>query len=220
MANCPKCQAELLQDSGLVLCPSCGHPSVLDFNGNIVESVATAQPTAPAPIAAVSTPTAPTVAVNDGQEVSQIAVLELTQMEGKDPSSGFSLFQSDAPPPVEISQNDPFANLQPGTESLNISEYANSEFSQGKDGAFVYNVSISDIDSKEIREFLREAINDTRFNWDAQAIIAQIKKGELLLKNLSPVKASILINRIKRLPVKIRWDQYAITQAEQNSSAP
>ena len=103
---------------------------------------------------------------------------------------------------------------------MSISDYANSELSQGKNGAFVYNVSIQDIDSKEIREYLREAINDTRFNWDVSAIIAQIKDGELLLRNLSPVKASILINRIKRLPVKIRWEQYAITQAEQNSLAP
>ncbi len=188
-AHCPRCQAELPQDSGFVLCPGCGHPSILDAHGQLQES---------------------------SGDLSPVHEEEAAPHELPPPSSGFQLFQNEEAP-----QTDPSANMnQAPHEEINISEYANSEFSQGKNGAFVYNVSISDIDSKEIREFLREAINDTRFNWDAQAILSGIKKGELLLKNLSPVKASILINRIKRLPVKIRWEQYAITQAEQDISTP
>ncbi len=203
MAKCPKCQAELLQDSGLVLCPSCGHPSVLNIDGSIQEN----------------RPAAPIEELNqEPNNELAIAPIGFEHHADKPAASEFALFQNEAAPQIDVSQNDPFENMQQGSESVNISEYANSEFSQGKNGAFVYNVSILDIDSKEIREFLREAINDKRFNWDAQAIISQIKNGELQLRNLSPVKASILINRIKRLPVKIRWKQYAITQAEHNNS--
>ena len=208
MANCPKCQTELLQDSGLALCSSCGHPSVINIDGSIQEMAA--EPT-PQPSAHADETSDPAIA--------SIAFMQ-NESAGSPPTSGFSLFEGDAPQPQAASQNDPFENVQQGSESVSISEYANSELSQGKNGAFVYNVSIQDIDSKEIREYLREAINDARFNWDVSAIISQIKDGELLLRNLSPVKASILINRIKRLPVKIRWEQYAITQAEQNSLAP
>lgn len=218
MAQCPRCQTELLQDTGLVLCPNCGHPSVLGVDGNIV--------TASAPAADHQTPSQPqehSAALSNNNnlpddEEPAIASLGLAHSEDQAFPSAFGMFENQNLTPEIESQSDTVALSPENPNSINISEYANSEFSQGKNGAFVYNVSISDIDSKEIREFLREAINDTRFNWDTQTIISQIKKGELLLKNLSPVKASILINRIKRLPVKIRWEQYAITQADQSST--
>ena len=200
-AYCPRCQNELPQDSGLVLCPNCGHPSILDPHGNLEES-------GPPPIEHETLHELPPPVVEQPEAEPAPNPLDFGHFQIEDPAS-------------EESHNDPFAHMnEPPSQEINISEYANSEFSQGKNGAYVYNVSISDIDSKEIRGFLREAISDTRFNWDAQAILLQIKNGELLLKNLSPVKASILINRIKRLPVKIRWEQYAITQAEQDSSTP
>ncbi len=210
MANCPKCQADLQQDSGFVLCPSCGHPSVISIEGNSSEPQEPSVRSVPQP-----PPQEPTAFQIPGHteddDEPAIASLDFANQEQKPEASNFGLFGNEAP-----SHNEPGPQAPKGSDSINISDYANSEFSQGKNGAFVYNVSISDIDSKEIREFLREAINDTRFNWDSQTIISQIKKGELLLKNLSPVKASILINRIKRLPVKIRWEQYAITQADQD----
>ena len=195
MSNCPKCKAELLQDFGLVTCPSCGHVSILDIMGEIQEAVAPVE-VAPPPI-----------------HEDLPAAAEEPAFEN--PFMNFDLNSNPEASHIETLAEEPTAPMAPA-ESMNLSEYANSEFSQGKDGAFVYNVSISDIDSKEIREFLREAINDTRFGWDPQSIMAQVKHGELLLKNMSPVKASILINRIKRLPVKIRWEQYAITQVDQN----
>ena len=99
-------------------------------------------------------------------------------------------------------------------DSLDISKYANSEISQAKDGPLVMNVLISGIDSKEMRQSIREAIEDSRFGWDAQKLMLRINNGQLKISGLSPVKASILISRIKRLPIEIRWEQNAITQME------
>jgi hypothetical protein len=195
MANCPKCRAELLQDFGLVTCSSCGNVSILDIMGDIQETAAPAEQMPP-PL---------------HQEAQAEAFPAEESANFENPFMNFDLNSN-----PEASHIETPVEESPPQESMNLSDYANSEFSQVKDGAFFYNVSISDIDSKEIREFLREAINDTRFGWDVQGIMAQVKHGELLLKNMSPVKASILINRIKRLPVKIRWEQYAITQVDQN----
>lgn len=99
-------------------------------------------------------------------------------------------------------------------DPLGINEFANSELSQAKDGLLMYRITVSGIDSKEIRESIREAIQDLRFAWDASRIMAGISKGVLRLDQLAPVKASIFVSRIKRLPVKIHWEQYAITQSE------
>ncbi len=97
-------------------------------------------------------------------------------------------------------------------QNLDITEYANSEISQAKDGQYLFRVWITGIDTKEVRSALREEMSDSRFQWDVEEIMASIKSGRLQISNLSPVKASILINRIKRLPLQIRWEQDEITQ--------
>jgi uncharacterized Zn finger protein (UPF0148 family) len=101
-------------------------------------------------------------------------------------------------------------------DPLGISDYANSEISQGKDGILTFKILISGIDSKEMRDSLRSAIDDQRFGWDPNEIMSRISKGSLQIDNVASVKAVILINRIKRMPVKVRWEQYAITNMESN----
>jgi hypothetical protein len=78
----------------------------------------------------------------------------------------------------------------------------------------VVTVIISGIDTKDLRSEIRQAIQDSRFGWDAGAVMASIKGGTLVLPRISPVKASIVINRIKNLAVQIRWEQNAITELE------
>ena len=138
--------------------------------------------------------------------------------------------ETEPPPPAEELNMDQILGYQDPAESrepvelgapgdpLGINAFANSEVSQAKDGLLVFKLRISGIDSKEIRESLREAIEDARFSWDTNAIMTRINKGHLVIENVSPVKATILINRIKRLPVKIRWEQYAITQLDEGGS--
>ncbi len=127
-------------------------------------------------------------------------------------------FNMDALLGYQPEQQNPVDGFAPAGDPLGLNEYANSEFSQAKDGLLVFKVLISGIDSKEIRESIREAMEDSRFGWDVNSIIGQIDKGELAIENLSPVKATILINRIKRLPIRIRWEQYAITQLDEGEN--
>jgi hypothetical protein len=99
-------------------------------------------------------------------------------------------------------------------DPLGINEYANSELSQAKDGFLAFKILISGIDSKEMRESLRSALDDQRFGWNPNDLLSRISKGVLQIDNVASVKAVILINRIKRMPVKVRWEQYAITKME------
>ena len=57
-------------------------------------------------------------------------------------------------------------------------------------------------------------MTDARFGWDAAALMAQVSKGRLTIEGLSPIKATVLVNRLKRLPLRIRWEQHAVTQLE------
>ena len=100
-------------------------------------------------------------------------------------------------------------------DPLDLNDFANSEISQAKDGHLLFRLYIDGIDSKEIRDSLREAITDQRFAWDASRIMANVTKGKLKIDQLPPVKAVILVNRIKRLPIQIRWEQYEITQSDE-----
>ncbi len=102
----------------------------------------------------------------------------------------------------------------PASDPLNLNEFANSEVSAAKDGPLLFKILISGIDTREIRDSIREVLEDPRFAWDSNEIFSKVSKGHLTINGLSPVKASILITRIKRLPVEIRWEQYAISQGQ------
>lgn len=85
-----------------------------------------------------------------------------------------------------------------------VAEFGNAEVTQA---AFSYSVRIEGIDSAEVRKSLEEALNDSKFNWNPSELMSQIKDGALTIRSVSAVKASILVQRIKYLPVKISWRQ-------------
>lgn len=164
------------------------------------------------PAEAEPVPAAESVAAAWEASAESEPVVEEPPMPVNDNFSMDSFLGLGDPAPAEAAPTDQ-SPLSPD-DPLGINEFANSELSQAKDGLLMYRVTVSGIDSKEIRESIREAIQDLRFAWDASQIMARISKGVLRLDQLAPVKASILVGRIKRLPVRIHWEQYAITQSE------
>lgn len=108
---------------------------------------------------------------------------------------------------------DTMSQLDPN-DPLGLSAYANSEMSAAKNGPLVVSIVISGIDAKDLRDEIRQAMQDSRFGWDTGQIMASIKGGVLRIDRVSPVKATILINRIKSLAVRIRWEQSAITEID------
>ncbi len=199
MATCPRDGAAIQVDYGMATCPVCGVMLFIDMDG-VAQLGATAD-------ADAETPALPA-------EEEELEFSEVTQIID-DLESEVEVVESEVVEPEfqEISM-DPDPVISPG-DPLGIQGFANSEISSAKDGPTLIRMLISGIDTKEIRESLREAITDSRFGWDVDAIMSSIAKGELRIENVSPVKASIAVNRIKRMPVRIRWEQYAVTQAEQ-----
>ncbi|WP_253721027.1 hypothetical protein [Bdellovibrio bacteriovorus] len=85
-----------------------------------------------------------------------------------------------------------------------VTEFANADTLAGP---MTYAVIIEGIESSHLVMQLKEAMTDSRFGWDVTELLNQIGQGRLVLKGLSPAKASVLINRIKYLPFKISWRQ-------------
>lgn len=98
-------------------------------------------------------------------------------------------------PPFDANPTNPFAE---------ISDFGNSDVSQG---AFSYSVFITGVDSAAVRASLLEALSDKKFGWEVETIMSQMKGGALTIRSVSAVKASILIQRIKYLPIQVSWRQ-------------
>lgn len=93
-----------------------------------------------------------------------------------------------------------------------IARFGNSDLAGSRDGALRYTLFIEGIDTLDVRAAFREAITDRKFVWDIDSILRQVRNGEVTIQNVAPSKAHILIARLRNLPVKVRWEQYAISQ--------
>lgn len=213
MAVCPKCQAKFDSSELLATCPSCGALVPLNMQGEFEE---------------------PPVPSANFQDLSQAAeqtpaVDAFNAKEINEPSNqevGFHFnFQNEQE--LESSQTAPLQNTEiennqssfdnnmssNDLQDFAITDYANSQISGAQSGAFVYNIKISDIDSKEIKDMLLEALDDSRFGWDAHVLVSQIKSGELMLNQISAVKSSVLVSRLKSLPLQVSWQQVPVVMS-------
>lgn len=108
--------------------------------------------------------------------------------------------------PYDFNQTlDAVAEPQASSSSLDdISEFANAE---ARSGGLTYDIIITGLDSVPVLKAFKEAITDARFAWSEDEIMSQIVRGHLHLKNITPVKAAVLINRIKYLEINLTWRQ-------------
>jgi hypothetical protein len=92
-----------------------------------------------------------------------------------------------------------------------VTNFANSEISSAKNGIYIYTLRIDGIDNGEIKNHIYNVLKDSRLKLNSEELIDTIKNGHLTIRNLSPVKAFVVINGIKRLPLDIYWEQHDIT---------
>lgn len=73
------------------------------------------------------------------------------------------------------------------------------------EGPYLYTITISGVDSSRLRAELYEELKDPRWGWVALELMEQINQGQLVLQNVNAVKASLLLQRLKPLPIEITW---------------
>lgn len=132
---------------------------------------------------------------------------EFSEREVMPEESSMDLAAIEAQPDVQFTEGEPNLTEAPATESndlSSVSKYANSDQAYGP---LMYSVTIEEIDTREIRQQVLEALSDQKFQWDTKELGKRIKSGRLKLENLNPVKASVLIHRLQDVPVKVKWIQ-------------
>lgn len=102
------------------------------------------------------------------------------------------------------------AVIEPSTPISDLSNLANE--TEAQTGSLRYNISIAGIDTAEIRKEFRDLISDRRFLWDVDGILRSIQAGKVRMKDISAVKAILLIHRLRSLPVHVQWEQHVVHQ--------
>jgi hypothetical protein len=108
--------------------------------------------------------------------------------------------------PVELDLNDPLG-MSPPAQSIVTGEMINAESNSEVAGHLLYEIEIEGIDGSKLRNELYDELKDPRWGWVAMELMGSIKLGRLVLKDVNAVKASLLVNRLKGLPLEIKWKQ-------------
>lgn len=215
MAKCPVCQNEVQASFGMIMCPKCQTPLFFDFDGNPQMGDSITDPPSAEPefvetleekfIAEVS----PSASDPHGDQPAYEVELNHSFKEEIQELALASLEES--PVDDELNTNEQFEEISNQSESvefrdhefdLNISE----TIAEGA-GQFLYEIEIDGIDGAKLRNELYEELKDPRWGWIAIELMGNIKMGKLVLKGINAVKASLLVNRLKGLPLEIKWKQ-------------
>ncbi len=110
---------------------------------------------------------------------------------------------------AEQSANESAAIVAAGTQPENfqdIQDFGNSDLPTSP---LMYTLIIEGIDRGDLRKELAEIFSDERFKLNPRETLELVKDGKLELNGLNAVKASVLVMRLRRLPLQISWRQHA-----------
>ncbi len=205
MAQCQKCNAPLEGDFGVINCIQCGEVNFLDEGPVRLDEVtrpASKEVAEPAAESAAWEP--PPFAIPDPVDVAAEPPAQKTQsvsLRGDKTQTGSR----------SVVQN---TKTQSPQEAINeIATFGNQEKSSADTGILLYEVQITGIDTLEMRKSLLDILRDPKFRWNVDSLENSITSGALLLQGLTPIKASILIKKIRHLDLEIRWRQGSVYEA-------
>lgn len=106
----------------------------------------------------------------------------------------------------QVPEREPTKVIAVSPDLGEIAEFGNQKLESTGSGGLFYNIEISGIDSPELRQQLELALSDKKLEMQAQALFAKIKNGTLNLVQVHPVKAAVLVSRLKGSALKIKWN--------------
>lgn len=107
---------------------------------------------------------------------------------------------------TEIGVPNPEEEKNDGPIGLNdIADFGNQPVQSLSSGALVYEIEISGIDSPELRSELEAVLIDKKLGMPAYEYLPKIVDGVLKLNEVHPVKAAVLVGRLKLTHLHVTW---------------
>ncbi len=103
---------------------------------------------------------------------------------------------------------------KPNSNPVDVTEFANSELSNMDDGEYLYDLTISHLDSKDLREALKEVLMDKKLKINHNDFLKKIKNGQVCIPNLNPVKAKTIVEQLQFYDLNIYWKQKRVVMEE------
>ncbi len=163
----------------------------------------------------VSEPPSDPVDLGEVEDLEEAVLAGPTSPEPPPPNEElFEFSEPQEPAQADVVEDMFTEHPMQASDSPDLSDIAAFGNSGGaaKDGALRYNLHVSGIDTVDIRNAFREALSDRKFMWDIDEILKSVRLGEVRIQDITPVKAHILISRLRGLPVQVKWEQYAVHQ--------
>jgi hypothetical protein len=220
MSKCPNCQSDIKDDFGLVTCSHCGAQVLISIDGSSevvpsagqavtnLENVLVSELQADDEVAEKSFSDDPPPIENLSADVASEDIPISSQPPPPSPLEEFAPTRP-TPAPQHAAQERPTATTPDMTE---VADFGNSSASLAREGSLRFNIFISGIDTVDIRQQVQDALTDERFLWDAEALVSKSHNGELKITDISAVKSSLIIQRLRPISIDIRWEQHAIHQ--------
>lgn len=191
MSLCPVCQTEIQDAFGLVQCPSCKTMLVAEFDGSLkLQSEELSNEDS-----AISV---------DKNEPAQ----ELTNEQQVQESVPWDLGTPDSEP-VALSKPSPEPESPILQELKEIQSFGESDDSKLSEGELVYNLCFKNVVTQDLKSEILEELKDKRFMIQQENI--DVQGVQIIVKGLNPVKLSVIVTKLKHLPVEISWSQNSLT---------
>ncbi len=235
MARCPECQTEQSADFGMTTCAKCSAVFMIGIDGQVdsaeapsydesideaaeeLSSAPSDEPTPLQPYEPQSDDFVETFAATPEEEVPEEAVEDGGDFDGENDSEND--VENDIKTTDEYSENfldnlsDNKVVAPPSAKDpLDIQRFDESASSQMDDGEYVYEVIITGIDSADLKKDIIMALSEKRFSLIVSELQKEIQKGELVVRNLNPVRAMLIVLRLQSLDVIVEWRQKHFTQ--------
>lgn len=232
MGLCPKCGKSIDHDFGVVVCSGCESVLFSDFDGNLQVSGGEADAVSggeadageslakagdggfsPPPSQEFATPANEHDFQNStdqfseqGPQLADENYAASSEPQGEVPTIDLDLSATESPEAADAFEfNEPEVLQTPAEQMQEVVDYGNSSPDQGH--ALQYTLIIDQIDSKETRQSLFEILSDIRLGLSVRDLQAKLSKGRLEIDQLNPVRASVIVARLRELPIQVRWKQ-------------
>ncbi len=94
-----------------------------------------------------------------------------------------------------------------------IVDFGNQSTSSSETGILLYEVQIAGIDTLELRRALIEVLKDPKFKWSVDELESKIHNGKLVIQKVTPIKASLLVKKLRPLDLNIYWTQGSVYES-------